>query len=255
MQFINTDGIRILIYTFEKRDTVVELSPMAIPYFDLTLCVEGEMHYIYEGKHIKLCAGDGILFPQGSIRERLSSPIPSLYASFNIQLDKGENQSLSGFLPGCITPQTVAMLEELKKDFSSFSPFKKEKFLSLFSYIYHSVAEKVCDTDNGHVRQIKNYICMNLSEKLTLEDIACHVHLAPQYVCTLFKKQTALTVTEFITGQRIDLAKRLLIASDEPILRIAEKCGFEDYSYFSHTFKAVCRLSPMAYRKSRRARV
>lgn len=255
MQFINTDGIRILIYTFEKRSAVEELSPMAIPYFDLTLCVEGEMHYIYEGKQVKLCAGDGILFPQGSIRERLASPVPSLYASFNIQLDKGENPSLSGYLPKCITPQAVALLEELKKDFSSFSPYKKEKFLSLFSYIYHSVAERVCDAENGHVRQIKNYICMNLSEKLTLDGIARHVHLAPQYVCTLFKKQTGLTVTEFITGQRIDLAKRLLIASDEPIFMISEKCGFDDYSYFSHAFKAVCKISPMAYRKSRRAMI
>ena len=252
MQFINTDGIRILLYTFEKHPAVDALSPTAIPYFDLTLCVEGEMHYIYEGKHVKLCAGDGILFPQGSVRERISSPVPSLYASFNIQLDKGENPSLSGFLPGCITPQSVAMLEELKRDFSSFSSFKKEKFLSLFSYIYHSVAEKVCDTDNSHVKQIKNYICMNLTEKLTLEAIASHVHLAPQYICTVFKKQTGITVTRFIMNQRIDLAKKRIITSQESISAIAEGCGFNDYCYFSHAFKKITGVSANQYRKMTR---
>ncbi len=252
MQLIRTDGVKILIYNFERRNFVTELLPSQIPYYDLTLCVEGEMHYIYEGNRIVLHSGDAILFPQGSVRERLASGIPCLYASFNIQLDKYQEPLVCGYLPRCITPSTVAILEEMKKEFSSFSPLKNEKFLSLFSYVYNSVCERSYDSDDERIRQIKNYICMNLTEKLTLESIASHVHLAPQYVCTVFKKQTGITITRFIMNQRIGLAKIRIITSQESISEIAEECGFNDYCYFSHAFKKITGVSANQYRKMTR---
>lgn len=252
MQIVNTDGIKILIFSFEQRKAVEYLPKTTLPYMDLTLCFEGEMHYYINGKHVILHSGDGIIFPPGSIRERLYGEKKALYASFNIRFPENAKFDICGFLPKCVNSDIIYLVESFSRDFSTVSSKKKEKCLSAFSYIYYRLCENASDDENSHVRIVKQYISDNLSEKIRLCDIASHVHLAPQYICQLFKKQTGLGITSFVNRERIDLAKRLIMTSDEPIFKIAEKCGFPDYNYFSHTFKLVTGISAQNYRKNKR---
>lgn len=252
MQFVKTDGIKILMFSYQKKKIVEYLPKTTLPYMDLTLCIEGEMHYYIDGKYVVLHSGDAILFPQGSVRERLASREKALYASFNIQFSEKLEFDLCGYLPKCVNSDIVYLTEVFKKDFATVSSKKKEKCLSAFAYIYYLLCERASDDENPHVRAVKQYISDNLSQKITLTELSERVHLAPQYLCLLFKKQTGLTVTSFITRERIDLAKRLIVTSDEPIFKIAERCGFPDYNHFSHTFKAVTGISAQNYRKSKR---
>ena len=89
----------------------------------------------------------------------------------------------------------------------------------------------------------------NLASKISIKHIADHVHLAPQYVCTLFKKNVGMTITDFIDRERIDLAKRLMLISDRPLYEIAESCGFSDYNYFSNIFRKITGTCAREYRK------
>ncbi len=83
----------------------------------------------------------------------------------------------------------------------------------------------------------------------TGDAIATAVNLAPNYLCNLFKKHTGITVIDFIIEQRIDFAKRLMIAQDTPLFKISENCGFNDYNYFSKTFKKHTGTTAAKYKK------
>lgn len=250
MNLLNVDNAGITYFSYVKRDSTFRIQdgdhPMSI--LDLTLCIEGQMQYLYNGEHITLNAGDGILIVPGSYRERYETNIPTLYASINLYFNSEENFEIEGHLPGVVNSDILYLLDMFKKEFSTFSSRKDEKCLSIFNYIYNRIYETVCDKENPHVKAIKQYVSDNLSEDLSLATLAAHVHLAPQYVCTLFKKETGMTITQFILKSRIDYAKMLISATNASILEIAEGCGFVDYCYFSHTFKKITGVSARQYR-------
>lgn len=250
MSFLKIDGINMTYFNYYKRDGCFRISdgdhPMEL--LDLTLCIEGEMHYIYNGEHITLHSGDGILIIPGSYRERLESDVPTLYASTNLVFNEKMEFEIEGYLPGVVNSSILYMLDLLKKDFVTVSPNREEKCLSAFSYIYNQVTETVCNDENPHVKAIKQFISDNLPSDLSLSKIAEHVHLAPQYVCSLFKKETGMTITQYSVNSRIDRAKMLISATNISIAKIAEGCGFSDYCYFSHTFKKITGVSARQYR-------
>ncbi len=246
---ISMPSSEFLRFCFENHDSVAELLPDRIPYIDLTYCVNGEMHYVFEGESIILRSGDAILFPQGSIRQRLATPFPSFYCSFNISLDSGFEPSVKGYLPNSIRSDTVLMLESVKKAFRSVSDCKNEKCTSLFWYLYYQLTETASDNEHPHIKHIKQYIANHLTEAMTLAEISEAVHLVPHYCCALFSKQTGQTLFDFISAQRIELAKGLIRTTNLSLTEISSQCGFSDYNYFSRIFKRTTGMPAVKYRK------
>ena len=44
--------ITFFLYSFRRNESVMKLDSQKIAYMDLTYCVEGEMHYVYEGEEL-----------------------------------------------------------------------------------------------------------------------------------------------------------------------------------------------------------
>ena len=73
--------------------------------------------------------------------------------------------------------------------------------------------------------------------------------LTKEYYCTVFKKITGRTFTEYVTHLRIAEAKRLLLKGSLPVTEVCYECGFNDLSHFTRTFKSVCGKSPSKFVK------
>ena len=95
------------------------------------------------------------------------------------------------------------------------------------------------------------YIRDNYSQRLTLEALAAQADLHPNYLCTLFKAHTGQTVVEYITRIRVDAAAQLLRATDLPVSKVAEHCGFRSECLLYKYFKATFGTTPIAYRKQK----
>lgn len=108
--------------------------------------------------------------------------------------------------------------------------------------------------DNA-VYAAKKYILDHIQETISVEDIAGEVHLNAQYLMRSFKKETGLSILEFITKERVDLAKELLVKTEYPINRVADSVGYGNYSYFTKIFKRDTGLVPAAYRQEYRKKV
>jgi two-component system response regulator YesN len=97
---------------------------------------------------------------------------------------------------------------------------------------------------SGKIKYIRN----NLSQKITLQQLAKEVSYSPNYLDAMFKKSMGVSVINYIIFERINYAKRLI---DEGILSlkdISETVGISDYNYFCRLFKKVCSQSPSSYR-------
>lgn len=101
--------------------------------------------------------------------------------------------------------------------------------------------------------QCLHYLQSHFHQKITLEELAEHVHLHPNYLCSLFREQTGKTIFDQLNWERIHEASKLLRSTDLPISQIAIRCGFQDPNFFARKFRQYLGSSPTAYRKKNRS--
>ncbi len=97
------------------------------------------------------------------------------------------------------------------------------------------------------VAEIKTFLNEHASESITINDISKKIFLTPPYICTIFKQQTGMTINEYVTLQRINKAKSLLLMGKYKLYEISLMIGYQDTKYFSKIFKRVTGKSPSKY--------
>lgn len=102
---------------------------------------------------------------------------------------------------------------------------------------------------NKPVAAAKSYIDEHFSEPITLEDVAGAVHLNPRYLCRVFREQTGLTYSEYLTTRRMEYAALQLQKGQMSVVQIANAAGYQDVKYFTKLFKKQMGLRPSAYRR------
>ena len=80
--------------------------------------------------------------------------------------------------------------------------------------------------------------------------IAKNFNYHPFHLGRLFKTYTKKSIHEYLLDYRIEMAKIMLVSTLDSITVIAEKTGFNSYSYFIELFKNRVGISPLKYRKS-----
>lgn len=83
----------------------------------------------------------------------------------------------------------------------------------------------------------------------TVAYLSDSLNLSPGYFGTLIKKETGLTVRQFIKYNIIAIAKYQLLGTTLSVAEIAHKVGFEYPQHFSRLFKRIVGTYPNAYRK------
>ena len=103
--------------------------------------------------------------------------------------------------------------------------------------------------EHDPVERIRHYMDSHFTENLTLAQLANMAKMNQTYFGRKFKKYTDKTPFEYILHRRIERAMVLLRAPHDKILSICMKSGFNDISFFNHTFKKIVGLTPGEYRK------
>jgi two-component system response regulator YesN len=98
------------------------------------------------------------------------------------------------------------------------------------------------------IGQAKKYIHQHFSEDISLNDVARVINISPGYLSSLFKEVEEVGFNEYITGLRIEEAKRLLRNSNEKIYQISEMIGYNNPYYFSRVFKRMTGQTPSEFR-------
>ena len=104
------------------------------------------------------------------------------------------------------------------------------------------------------VDQVKQLIAENISlGNLQREELASMVHISPGYLSRIFKKETGMSLSDYIIQKRITIAKQLLAKTNLPITTVAERIGLSYASYFTKLFKEKVNMTPQEYRQNAKA--
>lgn len=107
---------------------------------------------------------------------------------------------------------------------------------------------EIGDKKKQVVEWMKWYIAENIGEELTRKRLAQSIHFSEDYLARLFKKETGKSISTYVMEQRMELAKSYILETNRSISDIALTVGYNNFSYFSKTFKDYTGKTPNEYR-------
>lgn len=144
--------------------------------------------------------------------------------------------------------------EELKACLAAL-PALDEEVVTAFSHIMTVCAEHLAYLSSKPVHSseladlVKEYVDKNIEKKLTISHLCAVFHCSKSTLMNHFKLHADMTLGDYLTERRVEMAKGLLRQSDDPIGVVARRCGFADQGYFSKVFMAKEGVSPTVYRQ------
>ncbi|MGB3389260.1 MAG: GlxA family transcriptional regulator [Pseudaminobacter sp.] len=105
---------------------------------------------------------------------------------------------------------------------------------------------------NSKVLTIIELMEANLSEPLSLIEIADHVGLSRRQIERLFRTEMGRSPARYYLEIRLDRARHLLIQSSMPVVEVAVACGFVSASHFSKCYRELYARSPQQERLDRK---
>ena len=140
----------------------------------------------------------------------------------------------------------------LFSDFSTESTYIGVQFLTCFLFNLRFM-EPICDskpqTVEPTIQKVLDYILNNITEKLTLEYLSEIAGYSLSRFKIKFKENIGTSPAEFITMQKIEYAKAVLLQKPESITNLALSLGFSSSNYFSYVFRKYTGRTPSEYRK------
>lgn len=111
-----------------------------------------------------------------------------------------------------------------------------------------ATVEPLNATGTSLAESVIQYINRNIGKELSVLHLCSVFHCSKSTLMKVFSRDCGTTLGEYIVTRRIDIAKELLQYTEEPIGKIAEKCGYNDPGYFSKVFSSRVGCSPLRFR-------
>jgi AraC-like DNA-binding protein len=107
-------------------------------------------------------------------------------------------------------------------------------------------------TSSGLVRDALTFIEAHCLEPLSLQDVSAALGRTPSHLANAVRRETGLTVGDWLREHRMVEARRLLLGSDASVELVADRVGYADVTHFIRVFRRVHGKTPRAWREERR---
>ncbi len=98
----------------------------------------------------------------------------------------------------------------------------------------------------------KEYIHKHIAKDMGIDELADYLGISGSYFSLLFKQHYGCTFLEYVTAERIELAKSLLLITDKSVTEIARSIGYLERRYFNKVFQKLTGELPSEYREKRK---
>ena len=103
--------------------------------------------------------------------------------------------------------------------------------------------------DTRRLKTVLQWLSAHYAEPLRVADSAGVCSCSASHFMRWFRQMTGQSFVAFLNEYRLNAAAEALQTTDETVLTIASRCGFENLSYFNRAFKAHFGMTPREYRK------
>lgn len=123
----------------------------------------------------------------------------------------------------------------------------------LASFIFPDKRKELLNKKSEDITdKVIDYMKKNISERLTVDDIAAEFNFSSSHFHSLFRKKTGLSPMDYFIQLKMQRACQLLDLSDLRVKEVAANIGYDDPYYFSRIFTKIMGHSPQTYRKNQK---
>jgi len=148
------------------------------------------------------------------------------------------------------------LITEIKEAKTAYEIAVKGDILKLLAELFRNELRAVCSEEESiknvrgyeQIAPVLRFISENYFEEIRLQQLSKICCMNTSYFCRRFKEIVGKTAVEYINEYRIAKAEALLMTTELPVSKIAEKVGFSDSCYFARCFKAIRNVSPSELR-------
>jgi len=110
-------------------------------------------------------------------------------------------------------------------------------------------ANPPAETLHPLINEVKAILLRDLEHPLSVPSLANEVALSPNYLSSLFHRETGTTIRQFVDLKRVERSKELLLDARRSIKQVAYALGYADQHHFSRVFRRVTGTPPSRYRR------
>lgn len=239
-----------------------------------------EMEFFCEGEGVHILNGEPMPIRRGSIYLLMPADFHTLYREdrhgdmkyFNVNFNEyALSSELIKLMSEYDAPMSTIVTREdydilyrefhaLTEEYNSERPMRELMIKRIFERIIIVFWRALTRNTQGSIRHpqssdsnvgyIVSYLRIHFREQVSLSDMAKRVHLTPNYIGELFKRETGVSFTSYVQRLRLNYATNLLVSTDLPIADISVQSGFHSVSYFIRIFRLANGKTPLEHRNS-----
>ena len=108
--------------------------------------------------------------------------------------------------------------------------------------------ERVTSAAKTIVSYVLEYINQHIGEEISMNKLTEYTSYSAGYLSRVFKQEQGISIHEYVTMCRINLARELLCNTNLRIYEIAASCGYDNTTYFIRVFKSGTGMTPQEYK-------
>ena len=210
----------------------------------------GKMRYIIDSEEVFIQTGDALLILPGQVRYVMedSQCYSRLFITFDLQ---GNQEYIPCGNLGKFGEDSIEILCRAIEFYHTGQSIRCSLELVKFFYSLTGVAHAPRQKRlHPVVAQALSVIQGNLihHRKINIRQMAENLNVSESHLRLIFHRSTGLSISDYISEQRLNEACHHLQNSDMTIGEIAECCGYESVYAFSAFFKKKTGESPRAFR-------
>lgn len=183
----------------------------------------------------------------------LNPPIPCDEESRRIGICQTNDDIFSGPIFENRCGELLYDFNHILDEFSSCRAYYREMSSGILKRILVSISRhRTFSTNKGmsSLDTVIRYISENYYKKITNKELADLVGYHEYHLNRLFVRHTGQSLHKYIINKRLNEAKMLMRSSEISLNEVAERVGFNDYSFFSSYFKKQFGISPFRYKET-----
>ncbi len=251
-----------------RRSILRQVKPIGAPlHFNWHESIE--VLYIDDGEGVVICDFEEHAVSRGDIFVINSDVLHSLrtdtYMSYyylivdsNFCKYNGLNVSQIAFEGRIRDSWAISMFGAILRTYTEkgdfYSAKVRAKVLDFVVYLCEKYGAVISEREKRHDKNFDNirtaiiYIRDNIREKISVDSLAQMSGMSKYHFIREFKRITHYTPVMYINIVRIEMARRLITEKKLSVGEVSERCGFENLSYFTKTFKKYTGVTPSEMR-------